>query len=197
MALQMIQLPWANYVAMRSLMPSNQARTNCGWSEWTLWQNHIAKTNMRNLSTWIMLHDHHVSTHFRFHSNTGNNAPGFQIQYNTMELFTACGGTYSNGTGIMSSPSYPNQYPELAGCVYLISRPNGTYINISFITMDIDCQEVVTSEGLQSDYIEMRDGKTEESPLMGRFCGNGSNVPNFMQTTQNHLRIRWKEEAHR
>ena len=101
-----------------------------------------------------------------------------------MELFTACGGNYSNINGIMSSPSYPNDYPELADCVYLISQPNGTYVNISFLTMDVDCQ------GITSDFIEIRDGKMEESPLMGRFCGNGSNVPDFMQTTQNHLRIR-------
>ena len=131
-----------------------------------------------------------MSTHFRFHSNVDNNAPGFHIMYSILELFTGCGGTYSNASGVLTSPSHPNQYPEMTGCVYLISQPNGTYVNISFITMDVDCQEVLTSEGLQSDYIELRDGNTEESPLMGRFCGNGSNVPDFMQTTQNHLRLR-------
>ena len=122
--------------------------------------------------------------HFRFHSNAGHNAPGFQVEYSTLELFTACGGTYSNASGVLSSPSYPNAYPEWAECIYLISQPNGTYVNISFLTMDIDCQ------GTASDFIEMRDGSSQDSPLMGMFCGNGSNVPAFMQTTQNHLRIR-------
>ena len=106
-------------------------------------------------------------------------------------LIPACGGNYSNSSGILSSPSYPNAYPEMADCVYLISQPNGTFVNISFITMDIDCQEVFTSsEGLTPDYIELRDGNSEESPLMGRFCENGRTVPDFMQTSQNHLRIR-------
>ena len=50
--------------------------------------------------------------------------------------------------------------------------------------MDIDCN------GLPSDYIEIRDGDSEDSPQMGRFCGNGSSVPESMQTTQNHLQIR-------
>ena len=77
----------------------------------------------------------------------------------------------------------------MADCVYLISQPNGTYVNISFLSMDIDCQKVQTSDGLKADYIEMRDGNSEDSPLMARFCGNGSKVPEFMQT-QNHLRIR-------
>ena len=127
---------------------------------------------------------------FRFHSNWGSNGRGFQIVYNTKQPITACGGNYSNASGVLTSPSYPNAYPELADCVYLISQPNGTYVNISFLSMDIDCQEVLTSEGLTPDYIEMRDGNSEDSPLMGRFCGNGSNVPDFMQTSQNHLRIR-------
>ena len=71
-------------------------------------------------------------------------------------------------------------------CVYLISQPNGTFVNISFLYMDIDCQGLTT---LTSDYLELRDGKTNESPLMGRFCGNGTNTPDVMQTTQNNLRI--------
>ena len=128
-----------------------------------------------------------MSTHFRFHSDHVDNAPGVHSQYSTLELFTGCGGNYSNASGVISSPSYPNQYPELADCVYLISQPNRTYVNISFITIDIDCQGLTT---LTSYYIEMRDGKTEQSPLIGRFCGNGSSIHDFMQTTQNHLRIR-------
>ena len=125
---------------------------------------------------------------FRFHSHDSSylegNGKGFQIIYNSPQTITGCGGNYSNASGVLTSLSHPNPYPNLADCVYLISQPNGTFVNISFLSVDIDCQ------GTPSDYIEMRDGKTEESPLMGRFCGNGSNVPDFMQTTQNHLRIR-------
>ena len=78
--------------------------------------------------------------------------------YNTLQLFTACGGTYSNSSGVLSSPSYPNVYPELAACVYLISQPSGTYVNVFFLSMSVDCEG-----GLRSDYIEIRDGETEES----------------------------------
>ena len=102
------------------------------------------------------------------------------------KLFNDCGGTYSSPSGILTSPSYPNHYPELANCVYLITEPYGTYVNFSFLTLDIDCRE----GSFASDFIEMRDGNAEDSPLMAKFCGNGSNVPNFMQTSQNYLRIR-------
>ena len=72
----------------------------------------------------------------------------------------------------------------MAGCIYLISLPNGTYVNITILSMDIDCQ------GTPSDFIELRDGNSEDSPLMGQFCGNGTHIPAFMHTTQNNLRIR-------
>ena len=120
----------------------------------------------------------------RFFSNYFASGPGFQLELNAFNL--SCGGNYNNQSGVLTSPLYPNPYPT-ADCVYLISQPNGTYNNISFLTMDINCQGLTTRT---SDYIEMRDGNSEESPLMGRICGNGSNVPAFMQTTQNHMRIR-------
>ena len=123
---------------------------------------------------------------FRFHSDGGGNRTGFQIEYNTVELSTNCGGNYTNASGILTSPSYPNPYPHLAHCIYLISQPNGMFVNMSFISIDVNCQGSYTT----SDYVEMRDGNSEDSPLMGRFCGNGSNVPAFIQTSKNHLWIR-------
>ena len=33
-------------------------------------------------------------------------------------------------------------------------------------------------------------GDSVDSSLMGSFCGDRSNVPSVMQTTQNHIRIR-------
>ena len=85
---------------------------------------------------------------------------------------------------MLTSPSYPNPYPHIADCDYLITLSHGDYVNISFNSMDLNCH----ADG--SDYIEIRDGNARDSPLMGKFCGNGSNVPTFMQTSQNHMRIR-------
>ena len=95
-----------------------------------------------------------------------------------------CGGHFTNVSGILTSPLYPKQYLLLADCTYTISQPEGTYIILSVISLDISCHAA------GSDNIELRDGNSTTSPLMGKWCGNGSNVPDDLQTTQNHLRIR-------
>ena len=95
-----------------------------------------------------------------------------------------CGGNYTNGSGVITTPFYPNLYPPVEECIYLISLPNGTNVNMTVLNMDIDCHAA------GSDYVEMWDGKSEESQFIGRFCGNSSNMPAVFQTTQNYLRIR-------
>ena len=92
---------------------------------------------------------------------------------------------YQNESGILISPSHPDAYPPNSDCTYLISQPNGSFIKLTMIDMDIVCGGIELS-----DYIELRDGKLKNSPLMGKFCGNYTDVPDFMMTTQNYLRIR-------
>ena len=89
-----------------------------------------------------------------------------------------------NGSGLIVTPSYPNPYPPAKECTYLISQPNGTFVNMTVLDMDVDCHAA------GSDYIELWDGISEESPLIGKFCGNSDNIPAIIQTTQNHLWIR-------
>ena len=120
---------------------------------------------------------------YRFQSNYAGNGNGFEIVYNAFNF--TCNGHYYNQSGILTSPLYPNAYPT-ADCVYLISQPDGKFVNISILNFDIDCQGVNSA----SDFLEMRDGDSEDSPLMGRFCGEKVEAPACIQTTQNHLRIR-------
>ena len=128
---------------------------------------------------------------FRFFSNYIGIGYGFQLEYQRLQgtpkvtyRIGACGGSFTTPTGILTSPSYPRSYPNDADCIYNISQQDRAFISISFLSMDIDC------EATPSHYVELRDGDSAESPLMGSFCGDRSNVPAVMQTTQNHLRIR-------
>ena len=96
-----------------------------------------------------------------------------------------CGGNFTTLRGILASPSYPEAYPEDQSCIYTITLPKGSFINITFSLIDIRCNDEVGS-----DYLEIRDGGSDNSPLMIRDCSGGKRIPETMQSTQNFLWIK-------
>ena len=96
-----------------------------------------------------------------------------------------CGGTFTTKTGLLASPSFPTYYPGDKVCIYSISLPLGNIINITFHNFDINCNDEVGS-----DYLEIRDGSSGSAPQMLKYCGNGTDIPITMQSTQNFLWIK-------
>ena len=102
-------------------------------------------------------------------------------------ILAECVGTYFNSSGVLSSPLFPERYPHGRDCDYRISQPDGTFVNINLIDADIDCQQT----GSTTDFLELRDGHHNESALIVKSCGNTTNFPSSMQSTHNHLWIRF------
>ena len=122
-------------------------------------------------------------------------APGFLLTFDTS---SCCNGdveepgicnssctAYSFNSGVLTSPNYPdaNGYPNDTIHGYSIAQPNGTSINIIFHSMDIE-----GDSPCYWDYLEIRDGKSETAPLLGKLCG--TEIPPKMQSTQNHVWMR-------
>ena len=100
--------------------------------------------------------------------------------------YQECGGTFLNVTGTITSPSYPNPYPNNAMCDYLISQPNGTFINLTVEAFDVE-----DFAGCSNDFLEVWNGLSEDALLLGKFCGNRSNIPTSFQSKESHLRLRY------
>ena len=128
----------------------------------------------------------------RFKTNYFGRSLGFQFKYETTDESQwsynsgGCGGNFIKSNGILTSPSYPDRYPENADCVYIISQPYGTYIDLRIQYIDIE------GSGRQGfcdyDYLEIRDGNSGYSELLAKLCGN--DVPAPMQSTQNFVWMR-------
>ena len=100
-----------------------------------------------------------------------------------------CGGYLNTASGVLTSPSYPREYPENAECVYSISQPNDTYVTITILSFNLhDEYPYACGSASGYDYIEIRDGSSKDSPLMEKFCGR--NIPASLQSTQNKMWIR-------
>ena len=100
-----------------------------------------------------------------------------------------CGGNFTTPKGILSSPSYPDSYPTHTNCVYTVTQLNGTIIRLEMMQMDMNHYWFDDHICEYADYLEIRDGNSESSPLIGKFCG--SNIPpNVIQSSGNHLWIK-------
>ena len=109
-----------------------------------------------------------------------------QTQYPVLGV---CGGYLNTTSGVLTSPSYPGEYPENAECVYSISQPNDTYVTITILSFNLhDEYPYACGSASGYDYIEIRDGSSKDSPLMEKFCGR--NIPASLQSTQNKMWIR-------
>ena len=116
----------------------------------------------------------------------------------------ACGGTYSSPSGILTSPSYPNFYPNNANCTYIVSQQIGNYLNISITDMDIEYTmdyydfyneyyDYHQADGKTCfDYLEIRNGNSQSSPLLGKYCGDSDvlSLPITILTTGEFIWLR-------
>ena len=91
-----------------------------------------------------------------------------------------CGGNFTTSSGAITSPSWPKGFSTNETCSNKISLPSGTYVNLTVLVFQLG--------DYNSAYLEIRDGGSEESPLMGRFWG--SDIPSTMLTTKNYMWIR-------
>ena len=94
--------------------------------------------------------------------------------------FGACGGTLKTLDGLLTSPSYPDNYQNNEDCVYTISPDKGTIISLTFISMDIEHEDTCSY-----DYLEIRDGLSDYSPFLNKLCGN--EIPAPIQSSQNQI----------
>ncbi len=97
-----------------------------------------------------------------------------------------CGGEYQQPTGYITSPYYPDSYPNDRECVYVISQPPGTRIHLEFMEFDVE-----SHSDCMFDYLEVRDGDNENSTLIGKFCGGPTSIPAPVDSQHNYLWLRF------
>ena len=71
-------------------------------------------------------------------------------------------------------------------CIYQISQSNSTYIDLTIINLETD--STTDSTGHLKDFLEVRDGESDKSPLISKFFG--ANVTASVQSTDNFMSLR-------
>lgn len=93
----------------------------------------------------------------------------FKLRYS--EVQHSCGGqirlSARNNSIIVTTPNYPNIPPPHIQCTWTILVPTGERIRVDFI----ERFDLTFSPTCDKEYVELRDGSTSSSPLIGSLCG--------------------------
>lgn len=82
---------------------------------------------------------------------------------------TKCGGRLLQDSGVIRSPRWPFNYPEHITCIWHIDTGKQQQIRLNFTNFELD--PCPTTTLLENDLLELHNGPTRNSPLIGRFCG--------------------------
>ncbi|KAG7328716.1 hypothetical protein KOW79_008660 [Hemibagrus wyckioides] len=86
-----------------------------------------------------------------------------------------CGGSYYS-SGFIFSPYYPDYYHDNAYCVWQLQAPAGQTIFLSFQDFDLD-------RCCDCDYVNVYDGPSTGSHLLGKLCHNDTNHLDFQSSS--------------
>ena len=71
--------------------------------------------------------------------------------------------TLTSSSGSFSTPTFPLRYPADTEYIWLIKTNYGTYIQLTFDVVDVE-----EYRGKCIDIVEIKDGGTSGSPLIGK-----------------------------
>ncbi|VEN61021.1 unnamed protein product, partial [Callosobruchus maculatus] len=113
-----------------------------------------------------------------FSSNGKDTYPGFILSYSTVSGFPGCGGVLTSASGDIIVAVTDDATP----CDFRIEQPIHSRIRLTFPNFEVtDVNDCINHK------IEIYDGATQESPLVGRFCG--ATAPDEYVSSGNQLFI--------
>ncbi|MGH0159306.1 UNVERIFIED_CONTAM: hypothetical protein FKN15_040677, partial [Acipenser sinensis] len=134
-------------------------------------------TSTDNMMTLLFVSDSSISTE------------GFSASYVSINATTDCGEVYTAPTGTLTSPNYPNNYPNSRQCIYRIVVETNRQIMLNFTDFILE----QTYPSCSFDHIEIRDGGYETSPLIGKYCG--TYTPPLVISHSNRLWIKFSSDV--
>uniref|UniRef100_A0A673JSX5 CUB domain-containing protein n=1 Tax=Sinocyclocheilus rhinocerous TaxID=307959 RepID=A0A673JSX5_9TELE len=98
-----------------------------------------------------------------------------------------CSRVYEQEYGYLKSPGWPDIYPHSLECSVVLQAPQNSAISLFFTRFDVE-----NHPSCNFDYLEVRNGSTATSPLLGKYCG--STLPNPVFPGSNQLFLYFKSD---
>uniref|UniRef100_A0A2K5ZGP3 Metalloendopeptidase n=1 Tax=Mandrillus leucophaeus TaxID=9568 RepID=A0A2K5ZGP3_MANLE len=99
-----------------------------------------------------------------------------------------CGGDVKKDYGHIQSPNYPDDYRPSKVCIWRIQVSEGFHVGLTFQSFEIE-----RHDSCAYDYLEVRDGHSESSTLIGRYCGYEK--PDDIKSTSSRLWLKFVSDG--
>ncbi|XP_034376137.1 CUB and sushi domain-containing protein 1 isoform X1 [Arvicanthis niloticus] len=97
-----------------------------------------------------------------------------------------CGGHLTASSGVILPPGWPGYYKDSLNCEWVIEAKPGHSIKITFDRFQTE---------VNYDTLEVRDGPTSSSPLIGEY--HGTQAPQFLISTGNYMYLLFTTDSSR
>ncbi|XP_065362088.1 cubilin homolog [Calliphora vicina] len=161
--------------------------SDCSYDYVELYDN-LAKENNQALERYCNAHypqsflTHSNILTVKFVSDVSDSAKGFEFSYKFIDATNQCGGKIHSSNGKIHTPNWPSNYTGDLDCTWIIITPPGTQIELQIEIFDLEM-----SNNCSSDWLEIRNGGSNHSTLLGRFCGNMTNIPHVIPSFTNQM----------
>lgn len=127
-----------------------------------------------------------TTSRMRITLKTSNEQPPTGLPAFAASYETVCGGDlFLNQTsGRLESPNYPLSYRPNQECVWRIRVDATHQVALSFHSFDLE-----SHDSCSFDYVEVREGNSNKSPLIGVYCGFG--IPENIRTNGSEMWVRF------
>lgn len=98
-----------------------------------------------------------------FHSNAFVNLRGFQVRW--FVFSNGCGGNLEAEQGVITSPYYPDSYPNRAECEWRIHVHPGSAIHLTVEDLSLEHYS-----NCRYDFLEIFEGTTETKSILATIC---------------------------
>ncbi|EDV99540.1 cubilin homolog [Drosophila grimshawi] len=124
----------------------------------------------------------HIMT-IKFVSDYSHAGAGFELSYRFVDP-NSCGGHIHGSTGRLISPGYPLNYTNGLDCIWQLSATHGGQLELQ-----LDLFELTATPNCNGDWLEVRNGGSNRSALIGRFCGTSvpRQIPSFTHELYLHF----------
>lgn len=126
----------------------------------------------------------------RFVSDFSDSSKGFEFTYQFVDDVNQCGGSIHSSNGKIVTPNWPEQYSGDLDCTWIINTPEGTQMELRIEIFDVEL-----TKNCSKDWLEIRNGGSNHSSLLGRFCGNVTDVPRNIPSFTNQMYLRFHSDS--